>query len=250
MLRKAPGTPAHLGIYEVSGALDDIAFGRRVVRHLRVRNVTTKHGLERLGELPELRHLELDNVAGLDLAPLAGLPLDTLVLRDVRDLDLAPLADLPDLELLLLVDLADCRVPERLPLSPSLLNLGVVIDGPGLSGEIVKQLVAAIDWPALSCLDRLGFSVGGNEPLPAVEIDVGFLKQIPRLGFLDLPAGVWPAPDGPALLEPPFDAVPPSLEAMRVTAWDPEATEQLILEHLELESVAVYARPTKPQPAP
>ena len=125
-LRKAPGTPAHLGIYELSGPLDGVSFGNRAVRKLRVRNVSaaTEDTLAPLRELPELRRLELEHVSGVDLAPLAGLALDTLVLRDVRDVDLAPLADLPHVQLLLLVDIADCRVPERLALAPSLLNDG------------------------------------------------------------------------------------------------------------------------------
>lgn len=247
-LRKSPGTPTHLGSYELSGSLEGVSWGKRVVRMLRVRNVPDGD-LAPLRDLTELVQLEVEHAVGVDLSPLAGLPVDTLALRDVHDVDLAPLANLPELELLLLSDVSNCRVPERLTLSPSLTNLVVVIDAPGLSGEIVRELAAAIDWPRLTQLHALAFSVGGNYPVPAIELDVGFLRQIPRLQFLDLPVGVWPAPDGPALLEPPFDAVPPSLGGMRVTSWDPETTGRLIIEHLGWEA-AVYGRPDAPVDPP
>jgi hypothetical protein len=173
---------------------------------------------------------------------------DTMVLRDVSDVDLAPLANLPHLQALSLADVTECRVPDRLALPPSLEHLSVVIDAPSLTGAIVRDLVEAVDWARLTQLRALVLSVGGNSPLPAIELDFGFLRQIPRLEFLDLPVGVWPAPSGPALLEPPFDAVPPSLGGMRVTSWDPETTERLLLEHCGIQA-AVYERPG-PEPAP
>jgi hypothetical protein len=153
-LRKAPGTPARLGIYELSGPLDGVSFGNRVVHQLRVRNVSgaTEAALAALRELSELHQLEFERVCDLDLAPLAGLPVDTMVLRDVSDVDLAPLANLPHLQALSLADVTECRVPDRLALPPSLEHLSVVIDAPSLTGAIVRDLVEAVDWARLTQL--------------------------------------------------------------------------------------------------
>lgn len=84
-LRTAHGTPTALGSYEIGGSLADLVPGRRTVRMLRVRGLTgaADEGLRPLRDLPDLRELTLD---GVDLAPLAGLPLEHLAVRDGRTL--------------------------------------------------------------------------------------------------------------------------------------------------------------------
>ncbi len=63
------------GVYEISGSLDGVRFGDRVVRMLTVRrlvNVSTE-GLRPLAPLRDLRRLHLERISGVELAPLAAL---------------------------------------------------------------------------------------------------------------------------------------------------------------------------------
>lgn len=243
-LRKAPGTPTALGSYEIGGSLSGLAPGRRTVRMLRVRGLTgaAEEGLRPLRDLPDLRELTLDALDGVDLAPLAGLPLELLAVRDGRTLDLAPLGELPALEVLLLYDVADCRVPARLTLPETLTNLTVIVDGP-----VVEALVHAIDWARLTNLFVLKLGVGDRHA-PPVELDLGFLRALPQLGLLDLGTAIWPARTGPRLLEPPFDALPPRLGQLRVSAPDPEAVTARLERHRAELAVAVYSRSGDPEP--
>ena len=84
-LRRARGTPPELGIFEVSGSLDGIELGGRVVKVLRVRRMDseTVEGLEPLRRLPDLREVELVHVTGVDLSALAHLGVERLTLQEV-----------------------------------------------------------------------------------------------------------------------------------------------------------------------
>lgn len=243
-LRKAPGTPTALGSYEIGGSLAGLAPGRRTVRMLRVRGLTgaSGEGLRPLRGLPDLRELTLDELDGVDLAPLAGLPLELLSVRDSRTLDLAPLAQLPALELLLLYDVADCRAPGRLTLPETLAHLTVIVDGP-----LVEALVHAIDWARLTNLFVLKLGVSDRHA-PPIELNLGFLQALPQLGLLDLGTAIRPARTGPRLLEPPFDALPPRLGQLRVSAPDPEAATARLERHRAELAVAVYPCADEPEP--
>jgi hypothetical protein len=247
-LRKAPGTRSELGSYEISGSLDGLEPGRRTIRMLRIRKLTgaTAEGLHPLRALPELAELTLDDADGVDLSPLTGLALDTVLIRGAKDVDLGPLAGLPRLEALLLTDLDRCRVPERLTLPEPLRHLSVIIDAPGLDGAVIRALVDAIEWGRLPHLGALKLGVGGHHVLPPVQLELGFLRELPQLGLLDLGTGIWPAPDGPSLL----DALPPRLGQLRVGAEDPDATAALLEQHRPELAVAVYhrARPEDVEP--
>ena len=139
-LRKAPGTPAHLGIYELSGPLDGVSFGNRAVRKLRVRNVSaaTEDTLAPLRELPELRRLELEHVSGVDLAPLAGgWPSSTLgAARRPRRRPRRRSRICPTCSCCCSWTSPTAAFRSELALAPSLLNLTVVIDAPNLSGSL------------------------------------------------------------------------------------------------------------------
>ena len=244
-LRRARGTPPELGIFEVSGSLDGIELGGRVVKVLRVRRMDseTVEGLEPLRRLPDLREVELVHVTGVDLSALAHLGVERLTLQEVRGLDLAALEDLPKLRYLQVFNFAECRVPERLRLAASLENLLVANDARDLSGAPVKRMIEAIDWEGLPNLFGLVLSVGGMEMLPAIEVDVGFLRHLTGLRLLRLDQGVWPAAGGPTLFEPPFDALPPNLQTIRITAWDPPRAERAL--RARGLAAAVYGRPAE-----
>lgn len=174
-LRKVGGTHGPEGMYAASGTLAGITGpGRRTVTQLELRRLGASEDLSVLAAFPQLEHLELLHVSGLDLSPLAGLPLTQLSIRDASGLDLAPLAGLPALQWLTLLNLAGCAVAPRLALAPSLSSLVVVNDDPGLTGQPVRAIIEAIDWAGLPALRTLDVRVGGLYEMRPIELDLGF----------------------------------------------------------------------------
>src|SRR5689334_5225733 len=220
-LRKMSGSD---GAYVSSGGVDGLEPGRPVVTRLRAAHVgpNSDEGLQPLVAFTHLEILELEDLSDVDLSPLCDLRrLDVLSLAYLRDLDLDPLGRLPQVRWLTLGHLRDCRIPERLTLPSSLEVLGINNSGPQETGEPVKQLIEAIDWSALGGLRELQIAVGGMEDLPAIEVDLGFLRHLRRLERLDIPHGVSHGGDGSSPLEPPFDGLPQSLRRVRIDAWEP-----------------------------
>ena len=104
----AGAAPAHADVVKLaddSWEVEDSLGGVRpaegeTVRWLTVRRIgpDSPEGLRPLSGFRDLRVLELEVVSGVDLTPLAGLRLDHLSLRYVRDVDLAPLGSLRGLK--------------------------------------------------------------------------------------------------------------------------------------------------------
>jgi hypothetical protein len=220
------------------------------VRELTVRGVdgAASAGLSPLAAFEDLQYLHLARIASTDLSPLAQLELHTLGIVGASDVDLAPLQDLDRLEILTLGDLRDCRVPDRLVLAGSMRSLSIVNDGVGLSGEPVRRLIDSIAWEGLGELRALQIAVGGGEPLPPIEVDVGWLRQLVALEWLDMYQGILHHGDH-SPLEPPFDGLPATLKSMRIDAADPKPLAAALRRHLGRDaSVSVLPRDT-PSPA-
>jgi hypothetical protein len=132
-LRRVPG---EFGAYAITDSLDGVKPGRRIVRDLIVSRIGagTREGLRPLAGFERLRALELDRMVGVDLAPLSALR---------------------SLQTLRLFDLKECFASQPLIL-PSLRELTVILDRPGLVGASVRALLEAIDaseLPQLCVLD-------------------------------------------------------------------------------------------------
>src|SRR5689334_6412694 len=184
-MRRVPNTED--GIYVTSGPLDELRPGRRLVQELTVRGVdgATSAGLSPLAAFEALQFLHLERIASTDLSPLAQLELHTLEIVGASNVDFAPLERLENLEILTLSGLRECRVPDRLVLAGSMRSLSIVNDGVGLSGEPVRCLIDSIAWEGLGELRALQLIVGGREPVPPIEVDVGWLRQLIALEWLD-----------------------------------------------------------------
>jgi hypothetical protein len=181
-------------MYEASGTLEGVTPGRRTVRHVEVRRLGAS-SVDRLRPLTgfgELTVLELERLEGVDLSPLAELPvaLRRLLLGDMRAVDLAPLRELHDVDFLLLSQIHDdCRIPDELRLPSSLRGLSLGNDKRGLTGAPIKRLIEAIDWQRLGGLRVLNLRVGGLEALAPIEVDLGLLRHLPKLERLDIHPG-------------------------------------------------------------
>jgi hypothetical protein len=243
-LRKVGGTYGPAGTYAASGTLAGISGpGRRTVTQLELRRLGPDEDLSVLAAFAQLERLELHHVNGLDLAPLAGLPLTHLSILDATALDLAPLAGLPALQWLTLLNLADCTVAP-LTLAPSLVTILVVNDDPGLTGDPVRDIVGAIEWSALPALRSLNFRVGGLYEMRPIELDLGFLRDAPQLTYLDAHTGLRHAGPGPSPFEPPFHGLPKHLTWLRIDADDPEPTRAALREYLGIDPADIEAGPS------
>jgi hypothetical protein len=245
-LRKVSYSTPELGMYTASGTLEGVTPGRRKVKRLEVRRLdgSSVDGLRPLTGFADLEVLELERLEGVDLAPLAELPvgLSRLLLGDLRSVDLAPLEQLHDVESLLLTQVHDdCRIPDELRLPSSLRSLLIVNDKRGLTGTPVKRLIEAIDWQRLGDLRVLNLQVGGNEALAPIEVDLGLLRHMPKLERLDIHTNVWHAGPAPSPLDPPFEGLSRDLTWLRIDAWEPGPLKTQLRELLGSQ-VAVYQR--------
>lgn len=234
-LRKIGGTYGPEGTYAASGTLAGITGpGRRTVTQLELRRLGASEDLSVLAAFPQLERLELHYVSGLDLSPLAGLPLTHLSIRDASALDLAPVAQLPALQWLTLLNLADCTVAP-LVLAPSLMSILVVNDDPDLTGEPVRDILGAIDWSGLPALRSLNVRVGGLYEMRPIGLDLGFLQALPDLTYLDAHTGLRHAGPGPSPFDPPFIGLPKHLTWLRIDADDPEPTRAALRAYLGID---------------
>jgi hypothetical protein len=185
----------------VSRSLDGLRPGRRTVEVLIVKHLTadTAQGLRPLREFPDLRALELEWPADIDLEPLAELPIESLNIEYGQQLDLAPLARMPSLHQLSINDPRGCVVPRRWELGPPLRSLDLMVERP--AGAFLRDAVAAIPWGDLTSLESL--AVMGESNL----LDLGFLAEVPWLTALEI-RGLRHGGDGPSPLEPPFPSLP------------------------------------------
>ena len=170
------------GTYSVSGTLDGVtppAYAE--VRTLYVDHIGpgTVEGLRPLAAFKDVRELTLEVVAGVDLTPLTQLSLESLSLRYARDVDVAPLAAIPTLKSLFPLNVRNVAIPSALELPASLQAFSAVNDGYRESGAPVKALVESVSWPRLTALRSLQLQVGGSEPLPPIDVDLGFLRALP-----------------------------------------------------------------------
>jgi hypothetical protein len=186
-------------------------------------------GLAPLAAFEHLRWLLLDRVSAVDLSPLGGLALERLRIDESARLDLAPLSAIKPLESLKLIDLKDCYASSPLRLE-ALRELNLSTDRRGLPGDSVRAAIEAIDWSRLGHLRSLGLRVGGLETLAPIKVDLGLLRELPRLERLEI-TGVWHDSSGPNPLEPPFEGLPPGLTWLRFPAADHEALEAAIRRH-------------------
>ena len=248
MLQKLPGRPAELGMYRLTGNLTELKGpGRRVVRDLEVLNVDgPPDALDGLASFVDLRRLGLSGIDGMRLEPLARLKLTTLGINDSRGLGLEPLAALDRLEQLLLSGLEDCEVPARLALPASLRYLALVSDSAGATPRVISALVDAIDWSSLVGLEMLDIRAGGAHAVAPVRVNLRFLRHLPNLKRLEVPAGVIHTGADPSPLEPPFDGLSRKLEWLRIEGDDPERLQAQLQQYLPSTFPVVYPRPPYP----
>ena len=230
------------GTYSVSGTLDGVtppAYAE--VRTLYVDHIGpgTVEGLRPLAAFKDLRELTLEVVAGIDLTPLTQLSLESLSLRYVRDVDVAPLAALPTLKSLFLLNVRNVAIPSALELPASLQAFSAVNDGYRESGAPVKALVESVSWPRLTALRSLQLQVGGSEPLPPIDVDLGFLRALPALADLQIEYGVRHRAATPGA---PFDGLSPRLRSIRVDAVRPSAVKRALEASYPRASVTVSRR--------
>jgi hypothetical protein len=220
----------------VARSLDGLDPGDETVESLYVEHVGpgTREGLGPLARFPDLRHLELEVVSGVDLEPLADLRLESLSLRYVRDVDLAPLADMKGLGALSALNLRDVRVPPALALPASLRVLSLYNDGFRETGAPVKAMVEAIDWSALGRLRDLDLIVG-DEP---IRVDLGFLRGLPKLQRIEIPYGVHHHGE----VRSPFAGLAPSLRQIWIDAWQPDRVKRALKRQYPRASVYVQKR--------
>jgi hypothetical protein len=205
-LRRLPGAYCGRHPYKASGSLDGLVPGRREIGKLIVGRFADHavEGLRPLAAFGDLRELDLEWPVGVDLEPLAGLPLERLRIEDGKGLDLEPIARITSLQWLHVFSPDRCLLPSEWDLSPSLTSLSLfAADG---SPQFLGDAVAAIPWRRLTSLTGLGL---GAE---AAWLDLGFLSDLPQLRGLDL-RGVRHRGVGPSPLEPPFAGLPRGLDA-------------------------------------
>lgn len=245
--RAADGKLERLGgdTWRVSGTLDGVTPPEystvRVLYVSRLRTDTAR-GLAPLAAFTDLRSLYVEHAYGLDLSPLAGLPLEQLSLTYVRGVDLTPLAALPALRDLNLFDLRDTTVPTPFVLPPALESFGVSNDGWKETGAPVKALIDAIDWTRLGALRSLGLRVGGLEPLEPITVDLGLLRSLPRLEYLDIVTGVLHRGVLPSPLAPPFDGLSRRLRTIRIEALRPSKVQRSLERRYPRAAVGVSRR--------
>lgn len=250
-LRKRPRTPPDRGIYDVSGSLDGLTLGRRVVKELEVKRLDGPgtQGLAPLSAFSDLRRLMLEQVRDVDLGALSGLELELLRLQDVAGVDLGALSRLDGLRWLILACLdEDCRVPDQLALPGSLRTLALGEWRHGQSGELTRRILSAIDWARLSDLTSLDVRI---DHVPPIEADLSFLGDLPRLESLSI-IGVDHRGPMPSPLEPPFDGLSRNLRRVGVEADDPVAVDEALRQHAgpALELGVRQRRPYTPPPTP
>lgn len=230
------------GRYAVSGPLAEAGGpGRRAVTWLELRRLTSADDLSVLASLPELETLQLTDIDGVDLSPLAGLGVKQLNLEGVRGVDLGPVARLPVLEGLNVINFEDVVTPS-LSLSSHLDWLLVVNDDPDLTGAPVRQVVEAIAWEHLSRLHGLEIRVGGLHEMRSIDLDLAFLRELPTLKRLDVDTGIRHAGTAPSPLEPPFQGLSRRLRFVRIDADDPEAVKALLRAYLGIAEGEVVPR--------
>jgi hypothetical protein len=224
-------------MYSLSGSLDGVVPGRRVVKDLHVKRLDGggTEGLAPLLAFGDLRSLTLEQVRDVDLDPLRELDIEFLRLNQAAGVDLAALAELPRLAYLYLADLDDdCTVPGELTLASTLSAVGLYELRRSGSGRIVKALLEAIDWSRMGSLVGLYARVGGMDRLPPVETDLSFLRCLGELENLDL-LGVHHSGPSSSPLEPPFDGLSRKLRRVMIEAWDPLRIRQALDDYLDAE---------------
>ncbi|MGZ6641717.1 MAG: hypothetical protein ACXVFT_07745 [Solirubrobacteraceae bacterium] len=154
-LRRLPGEYYGRHPYLVSKSLDGLQPGRRevgkiIVRHLGPDAAECLHPLHAFGDL---RELELEWAADVDLEPLAALPLEALRIEYGQRLDLEPLARMPALRSLSIIAPRSCTVPAEWPLGPPLTQLFLSVERP--AAGLLREAVTAIPWRRLTGLTSL-----------------------------------------------------------------------------------------------
>ena len=207
-LRKVPQSD---GRYVISGPLDGVVPGRRVVKWLESNGIdgAGTEGLAPLEAFGDLETLELERVRNVDLDVLGRLDgVVSLMLKDVAGVDFGTFAAPSQLRRLRLVDVDDhCVIPHAFDLPDDLESLSLGEGRRAHTSRPVEQLVAAIDWSALPALRSLDIRVGGLDPVPPAELDLRFLEALPQIESLFLD-GIEHVGPGPNPLRPPFDGIP------------------------------------------
>ncbi len=192
-----------------------------------------------------LRFLNIEVATAIDLSPLTELPhLESVNLVYVRDVDLAPLAAMPRLRSLLLADIREARVPPALALPAGVRNLAVANGAWRTRGSEVKAVVDALDWTRLAALRSLTLAVG-DDAGPAIGLDLGVLRGLPRLTHLSL-TGVRHRATQRSPLRPPFAGLPATLRHVQIEAPRSRRVQRALKRHLPRASVVVY--PQLPNP--
>lgn len=217
--------------YELSGTLAGITGpGRRKVTWLEITHLGPEEDLSVLHNFPDLDVLMLGGLTGTNLAPLAGLSPRYLSLGGSDEVDLGVLNQMQGLQQLAIGHMRTLTTP---PLRlPWLRQLELSVWDRHYDGAFIPKVVDAIDWAACDSLWSLVLEVGGLDEIRPVEVDLGFLRQLPALKRLWVRKGVWHRGAGPSPLQPPFDGLPTSLQDIQIDAWEPQAVRPALIKHL------------------
>lgn len=218
------------GSYVIAGPLSDVdGPGRRIVRRLLVRRPSPGSDLSVLARFPDLEHLELQRADAIDLSALGTLPaLTSISIQGARGVDLRPLEDVSGLASLILYDVESTPAHD-FSLSSSLRSLTVGVDDTAVPSSALKRIVDALDWAAIGDLRSLTLVVGGVHDLPAVELDLSFLRRLQHLERLDLAMGIVDASPTPSPIRPPFPGLSPTLRHARFEVDNDATTVQQAL---------------------
>lgn len=242
------------GSYVIAGRLSEVdGPGRRIVRRLLVRRPPPGSDLSVLARFTDLEHLELQHADALDLSVLGTLPtLTSISIQGARGANLRPLEDMSALTSLILYDVESTPAHD-LSLSSSLRSLTVGVDNPAVPSSALKRIVDDLDWAVIGDLRSLMLVVGGVHDLPAVELDLSFLRRLQHLERLDLPMGIVDVSPTPSPICPPFPGLSPALRHARFEVDnDAAAVQQALAARMGVDArghdaPAVSRRPGGPQ---
>ena len=208
--------------YKTTGSIEGLVQGRRTIRELTIRNA--EGGFAQLATLKDLARLSVEGGTGLDLASLASLPTQCgyVDFAALRDTDLGRLK-LPETATMVGIfsPHASCAVSGVPGLPSRLMYLGLLAQGTS-SGGVLQRFVDRVRWDNLGQLNRLDIHVDAQADGYPLEVDLGFLRHLPRLERADFFGVRHRRSVGPSPLEPPFQGLPKTLSWLRIETELPE----------------------------
>jgi hypothetical protein len=219
--------------YKTAGSIEGLVEGRRTIRELTIRNA--EGSLSALGALPNLETLIINGGRDLDLSELALLSetCDFVALASLTGTDLGALR-LPSTVRSFGISSSDdtCVINQPLLLPSGLTYLGLSARGQS-SVHTLAQVIQGVRWENVGELERLLMRAETTAAGYPLEVDLGLLRDLPRLERADIFGVRHRRSAGPSPLEPPFDGLPKTLSWLRIdTELPSESLQAQLAEYL------------------